>query len=428
MKVTPVPLADVARPRRGRRGGVFRLAVRPSGRAARGSGNARPGPVARPGIASALLLLVLAVVSALAVLEIALRVLAASGPDPGGRLEQLLERSRRAAPGDTDDPVSLRGLVRPSTNPGIVYEARPGLRGRFHGRPITINSRGMRDRELPLEKPPNTFRIAGLGDSVMFGWGVGQDETYLRVLERKLNALPPPHPRFETLNFALPGYNTAMEVAAFEAKALDFDPDLVIIQFVNNDWGVPHFMRKPVEPWARDRSFLWDFVTARLGRAAPAAEGGLLDGDLVGLEGAERAEVLEPYRPMIGADGYRRAMKRLAGLTRPRGLPLVLLRGTCSEAQRRVIDEVAAEHGIHVLDIGAWSDRVLAERGVPPTREAKRAALWVSADDHHPNALGHEIYATGLAGTLERLGVLDGTARQERGLTPRKAPVHEGKP
>ena len=101
-----------------------------------------------------------------------------------------------------------------------------------------------------------------------------------------------------------------------------------------------------------------------------AASDGLLDGGLGALSGDERAEVLEPYHPMIEADGYRLAMRRLASLTRPRSLPVVLVRGTCSAEQRRVIDEVAAEHDFHVLDIGAWSDRVLAERGVGPTREA----------------------------------------------------------
>ena len=66
----------------------------------------------------------------------------------------------------------------------MVYELKPGLDGRFQDQPLKTNSHGMRDREYPREKPDGVVRIAGLGDSVMFGWGVGQGEAYLDVLER----------------------------------------------------------------------------------------------------------------------------------------------------------------------------------------------------------------------------------------------------
>ncbi|MEN8162386.1 MAG: hypothetical protein ABFS41_20105, partial [Myxococcota bacterium] len=50
---------------------------------------------------------------------------------------------------------------------------KPGFRGeRHYGVPIVVSSRGMRDREFDLEKPPGVFRIIALGDSWTAGLGV----------------------------------------------------------------------------------------------------------------------------------------------------------------------------------------------------------------------------------------------------------------
>ena len=41
----------------------------------------------------------------------------------------------------------------------------------------------------------------------MFGWGVGEGEPYLEIVERRLNERAQPGRRYEVLNFAAPGYN-----------------------------------------------------------------------------------------------------------------------------------------------------------------------------------------------------------------------------
>ena len=82
--------------------------------------------------------------------------------------------------------MSLHGLVQISPHPDVVYELKPGLVGTYLDRPLRTNAYGLRDRDYPVAKPEGTFRIVGLGDSVMFGWGVAQDEPFLEVLERRL--------------------------------------------------------------------------------------------------------------------------------------------------------------------------------------------------------------------------------------------------
>ena len=59
-----------------------------------------------------------------------------------------------------------------------------------------------------------------------------------------------------------------MEIATFEHRARQFDPDLVIIDFVGNDLKLPHFLTEPRDLWTLERWYLRDLVAARWGAAA----------------------------------------------------------------------------------------------------------------------------------------------------------------
>lgn len=50
-----------------------------------------------------------------------------------------------------------------------------------------LNSLGYRGKEFPIEKNKGTTRILTLGDSMTFGWGVGDEVTYPALLEKFLN-------------------------------------------------------------------------------------------------------------------------------------------------------------------------------------------------------------------------------------------------
>jgi len=145
--------------------------------------------------------------------------------------------------GDETSGISIRALVRPHPDDKIIYTLKPNLDLKFMRANVKTNSCGMRSPERPIKKPNNTYRIALIGDSFAFGWGVEQHQSFAQVLEDTLNRLSKGAKTFEVLNFGVPGYSTFQEVALFEEIGLDFDPDAVLVYFVQNDFGLPFFIR-----------------------------------------------------------------------------------------------------------------------------------------------------------------------------------------
>lgn len=151
-----------------------------------------------------------------------------------------------------DGSVSLRSIIQPHKSDRIIYTLKPNLNVKFQGVPVHTNSFGLRGPEIPLEKPPDVYRIAFLGDSFVFGWGVEQHDSFVQLLEDELNRHASEFGRrkFEVLNFGVPGYSTFQEVALFEEEGLKFKPDAAIVYFVENDFGLPFFINDFSNPEA----------------------------------------------------------------------------------------------------------------------------------------------------------------------------------
>jgi hypothetical protein len=112
---------------------------------------------------------------------------------------------------------------------------RPGTQGWLESEGeayIRINSDGLRDREHSKAKPPDTVRIAILGDSFAFAAAVPIEATFWARLERELNACHAfGQKRVEVINFGVTGYGTAQELLTLRRRAWDYSPDLVLLAF-----------------------------------------------------------------------------------------------------------------------------------------------------------------------------------------------------
>lgn len=305
-------------------------------------------------------------------------------------LEDQLKRSRVTAPPSESGNVSLGGLIEPSPWPELVYELKPNISVTFQGKNVRINRWSMRQSDLSIEKPPGTFRIIGLGDSIMFGWGVDEDKTYLRKLEKKIRESTGKN--IEVLNFGCPGYNTSMEAAIFEKRALSFSPDLIIIHFVNNDLDVPAFMMEKEDPFDFKKSFLLDFVRERIGSIAESNK--LMSVQSVAARKETKAKVLDQYRYMTGGKGFEAALRRIKKAAN--GVPILIFYGNANPAQTKMLRVNAKRQGYTLLPLKNFVDSYFKEHGLVNTPENRKRILTVAPNDRHPSELGHEIISEAL--------------------------------
>jgi lysophospholipase L1-like esterase len=104
----------------------------------------------------------------------------------------------------------------------------------FH---VKINSYGFRDYEYSFEKPENVIRIACIGDSNTFGFGVELEESWPKILEKELNKNNKnKNIKYEVLNFGVPGYGLEQYIENIKEKAINYNPDIIIIGLSSDDF------------------------------------------------------------------------------------------------------------------------------------------------------------------------------------------------
>ena len=318
-------------------------------------------------------------------------------------------QSSRAQPQSAMQRLYLGSIVQPSAHAGIVYELKPNVRGQFMGQPIVLNSQGLHDYEYSLRKEPGTIRIVGLGDSSLFGWGVPFEDGTLKVLERRLNEESRAQ-KFEVINFAVPGYNTAIEAEVFVRKCLEYAPDLVLLSFNTNDYDVPNFMRLPKDLATLRKLYVFDLAYSAyegvMGSARRQPPQFDFTNRTISIREAARLDedpaLPDEYRYMVGAKGVVRALERLAGAARERAIPFVVfdvkgypglhsayVRDELRDGQRELLERESQRLGFHFLNTYPYYIDYLNRH---PNANFP-LVFAVSEADAHPNALAHSINA-----------------------------------
>jgi lysophospholipase L1-like esterase len=303
------------------------------------------------------------------------------------------------APGP-DTKSKLWQLLRSSEHPELHYELRPNLDTRFLKRRVTTDTLGFRITGTAAPRGASEgCTILGLGDSVMFGWGVADQETYL---SRLLVEVGRRHSEigWRVVNTAVPGYNLAIEIATLEVKGLREQPDLVILGWTGNDLDLPNFMRPVRSALSLDESFFRKWLELRLRGSRRALYDAPTIRTLRALERPEVRAYLEALPPekrhLVGREAFERSMTALADASTALGFEVLVLsaRGRLPKALRRR----ARALGFDLLEI---RETRLDERGGP-------SELVISRRDPHPSAFAHELISEALAAhvesTLDRLG------------------------
>ena len=107
----------------------------------------------------------------------------------------------------------------------LLYRLRPGtftFANREFSTPFAVNSLGVRDSEDALRRPD----VVVAGDSFAMGWGVEQDETFPKVLERSTG--------LRVLNTGISSYGTARELTLL-GRVDTSHMKYLVIQYDDND-------------------------------------------------------------------------------------------------------------------------------------------------------------------------------------------------
>jgi lysophospholipase L1-like esterase len=268
----------------------------------------------------------------------------------------------RFAPGIvTDVPMSACVVE----DPRLGWRCRPNLRARVVGPSLecpvfrysfATNRRGLRDADHPYERTEGTIRIACLGDSFAWGWGVDDGEAFPDRLEALLS------PSVEVVSLGVPGYSTDQELLHFLEEGRRYRPDLVLLAYVLNDaegnlLPVNYGLRKPVlaraeggwrfalpgvggsnsspggwKLWLSSRSALFQAVRA------PVVSGEVSCGALRGVPREELARAFrETEYPVYSPREIDSRTRAVSDEASPTYALLARLRAACDEAGARLL-------------------------------------------------------------------------------------------
>jgi hypothetical protein len=306
--------------------------------------------------------------------------------DHGHRLDDLGDvpalRVRRRSGSTWSIPVEQSPLMVRVDDLREVVLKKNDATTRF-GLEWRTNAQGMRDREYSLKKPPRTFRVALVGDSIGAGWGVNAEDRFESILEEAWDsrARAAGDRAVEIINCAVPGHAPGQRWYHFGLVGWSMEPDLVIYESTAADVG-----------WDERRL---RFLLARgLGWDCPIYR---------------RALETSGVQPFQSPDQYKRALQPrhweiLSGVyrsmtadCRARGVPifwvLVPRVGRQGDAESKpALIETARSAGFSRL-----IDLTNAFDGLDPAR------LAVDRDDFHPNTIGHARLAQRLDDALRAL-------------------------
>ena len=287
------------------------------------------------------------------------------------------------------------------SDPDVFWSPRPAWSGDFRGRPVHINSLGLRGPELAPKNAAGR-RIACFGDSITFGFGVGDEETYSHLLGRLLADRG-----VDVLDAGVTGFTSHQVLGWLRRLAPEIQADVVTILVGWNDAN-----HRPMT----DREY-----EGRL-RAAQAVEGPLgrlrLYAVLQGLYSRARGVRARTARSTerVPPDQYRENLLAAAALCRARGITPVFValphRKLAGEPRARtpyasLLADLARESGTPLLDVG--------DLGLATTLDDNSADF---VDALHLSPAGNALMARRLADGLAALGLLPRPEASQRGAAP----------
>jgi tetratricopeptide (TPR) repeat protein len=304
-------------------------------------------------------------------------------------------------------------IYKRSTNPILGFELKANCRSDnpdFIGTYERTNSHGQRDRERTLAKPDGVTRILLLGDSVVEGYGLRESETLSRRLEDLYN-----DGSTEVLNFGVSAYCTLAEIELLEVKGLRFDPDVVVLVFVENDFD--NFNREAfplggtidrpavVEALFR-KSHFFRLASVQLNLFHFGAEADPVRWNTDAIGDNNVAEGLRRFRRLADRHGFQPLVAVWPRFLDDRITDVCFMP---QDSDRLVVEHLAAMQGIPSVRLSEFFRRHLAESAGAGTPRLRYSA----GDELHPSPEGSRVAAAALKQILADLDASNGSSASE---------------
>ncbi len=299
-----------------------------------------------------------------------------------------------------------------------LWEPRPGASIPWGAREV-VNEGTFRGPEIDAAREPRALRVATLGDSSTFGYGVAWDECWSARIAFDARARGMP---IAVIDGGVIGFTIRQGIERYKARVRPLRPDVVVAAFgaVNEHTLAPGEVpdaEKLVQQRARStvvsRSARWvrgavrvlhlldwvrcEFTNAKAERLAAwtvREQNRTLGIEVMGaldyaaprrVSPTEFAEALAELRREVEADGARLVLVSMPRSPGTEELSPILPEYT------RVLEDFARTSAVPLADVrGAFRDEALAGRG---------DGLFLAGDRWHPTARGHRLLA-------ERVGPL----------------------
>ncbi len=259
--------------------------------------------------------------------------------------------------------------------PELGHRHRPNAEARLMGVTVRTNSLGLRSPEIGEKAGDGTARIAFVGDSIVLGWGVAEQQTFAH---RVIAALRAAGYKVDGFNLGVGNYNTLQELALFREVGAPLKPDIIVLSyFINDAEPMPDY---PASVWLDEHSAAWVVFRYRL--------------DSLFRQFGEAPDWKHYYRALYdpNADGWKRTKTALAGFAdtaRELGAELVVFN----------IPELRELKPYPFPDITTAVRKVVEQQGVsfvdllPTVEDLEPSSLWVTVPDPHPNSKAASAFA-----------------------------------
>jgi lysophospholipase L1-like esterase len=300
--------------------------------------------------------------------------------------------------------------IRYQTDPDLVFTLAPDQVAFTADKPVRINSRKLRGPLFEFAPRPGYLRILWLGDSIVFGFAVTDEEV---VTQRVADRMERAGVRTESINTGVPAYDTEQEVSFLAHDGIRYHPDWVILGFCWNDindqlgaWVCPNgwLVSKTAGAASCESSFMESskgyairnvVKRSRLAYSVMESVRALHEEISPDDHTLFRMEVLQGQETKRVRAGWKRveeAVHRLRILGEKAEfrtlivafpLPLALDRSYPKSEYPSRLRDIALSEGLPFLDLE------------PSFRRAYRghASLFIPYDADHPNAAGHDLAA-----------------------------------